>query len=279
MLSKTLHSLPYSEVFLKRSSYIPSTKPNRFSFVGNVIAARHSLLTNLTPSTHHLLNSRFTWFKYRIEPGKLLIELGSGPALLPIFLNHNLIVTTDITNNPLVDSPLFDLQSLKDSSVDYFFLSHMIHHVAFPLDLLATLSSKLKPTGSIFISDVNDSLFLRLILRIMRHEGWSRKYPLTTDHIPQCDPSDPWSANCSITSSLSELPAPYLRQRCNLVQVYLSHVELFDVLLSGGIISRLQSIPKLPSILLNLLLIFQKPLLAFFPNIFALGLHVELKKP
>src|SRR4051812_34905436 len=62
--------------------------------------------------------------------------------------------------------------------------------------------SKLKPYGMILIQEINTSLMMRALLRVMRHEGWSYEVDVFDETAVANDPKDPWSANCAIPQML-----------------------------------------------------------------------------
>ena len=78
----------------------------------------------------------------------------------------------------------------------------MIHHVPKPTVFLKSLEKKLVPGGLILIQEINTSFFMRVILYLMRHEGYSYKRDVFDETNVAYDPSDTWSANCAITEMI-----------------------------------------------------------------------------
>ena len=61
----------------------------------------------------------------------------------------------------------------EDGTVDGFICSHVIHHLCSPASFLRAASAKLRPGGRIIIQEIHTSYLMRLLLRLMRHEGSS----------------------------------------------------------------------------------------------------------
>ena len=53
-----------------------------------------------------------------------------------------------------------------------------------------------------FNTSVNTALTMRLLLWMMRHEGWSYDIDVFDENAVTNDPEDPWSANCAIPELL-----------------------------------------------------------------------------
>ena len=119
---------------------------------------------------------------------------------------------------------------------------------------------------------------MKLVLRIMRHEGWSDSVDIFDREAICNEASDPWSANCSIPKLLffgdkerfaEEFPMYNMVKR--------KKNECFLFLLSGGVIAKTFHLPlgdsgakviqKIDGFLVKLM-----------PGIFACGCSVVLQK-
>ena len=153
----------------------------------------------------------------------------------------------------------------------------MIHHVANPYKFLKKAIYCLKPKGKIIISDINTSLFMRLIIRIMRHEGWSYDRNVFSSESICNDPSDPWSGNCAVPQMLFSSKYKFKKY---FPEVDIVHFKLREFLifpLSGGVIATTSTI-NLPKYILNLIDILDNTLINLSQKIFPFGMEVVLQK-
>lgn len=88
--------------------------------------------------------------------------------------------------------------AIKDNSVDAIIASHNIHHFSSPVKFFWECERVLKNGGRIIIQEINTSLLMRILLKIMRHEGWTYQIDIYDENQIANDPKDPWSANCAI---------------------------------------------------------------------------------
>ena len=118
---------------------------------------------------------------------------------------------------------------------------------------------------------------MRLILYLMRHEGYSYAVDVF-DYKTVCnDKKDPWSANCAIPELLFDNEKKFNDFFKNLKIEKQKFEEFLIFPLSGGVISKIKMI-ELPVFLLKIIDIFDKVLVSNFPSIFALGKKVVIRK-
>ena len=79
-----------------------------------------------------------------------------------------------------------------------------IHHFAHPSAFFRECERVLKKDGLILIQEIHTSLFMRTLLWIMKHEGWSYNVDVFDDRAAVNSPEDPWSANCAIPELIFE---------------------------------------------------------------------------
>ena len=137
-----------------------------------------------------------------IKPGMKVLEVGSGSGFSRLYINHPIILS-DMESKPWIDK-VVDATNINfnDSSIDVIIASHAIHHFYNPAIFLRECSRVLKKEGVILVSETYTSLMMRLILNLMKHEGYS--YDVNVfDYETVCnDKKDPWSANCAIPELL-----------------------------------------------------------------------------
>ena len=206
-----------------------------------------------------------------------IIELGAGAGLSKFYLKQKIILS-DVVKRNYIDEQIDAMDiNLPDNSVDVFICSHMIHHVAKPTLFLKNLGKKLVPGGLVLIQEINTSFFMRIILYIMKHEGYSYKKDVFDENNIANDPSDPWSANCAIPEMLFNNKTNFEKA----VPLKIIHNTLNEFLifpLSGGVIAKSKTI-NLPRSILKLIDIFDQLIVKLFPGLFAFGRSVVFHKP
>ena len=262
------------------SEYFPSHEENRMKNEGDVEAAREYFLSGKNRILHRLVKQRFQWMnRYIDDRMDRVVELGCGAGLSKLFIKTDKLVLTDIEEHDWVDCRM-DANRLDypDESIDVIICSHMIHHIANPATFLDDLSKKLKPGGYILIQDIYTCLLMKLALRVMRHEGWSDRVDVY-DRSALCnDPSDPWSANCSIPKLLFFRGGDRFRQEFPSYRVVeRARNECFLFLCSGGVISKTFHLP-LGDRGAGFLAKIDKAFIKVAPSIFACGCSVVLQK-
>ena len=257
--------------------YFPKHEDNLMGSEGSVALARETFLEKRFRNLDYLLRFRYEWMNQYLEENKVIIELGAGAGFSPLYLSQKPIIT-DAANNPWVEK-FIDATNMdiENDSVDVIIASHNMHHFYSPFKFFKECERVLKNDGVILIQEINTSLLMRLLLRLMRHEGWSYDVNVFDQNEIVNDKSDLWSANCAVPEMLFndmsqfENVFPALKVERN---------ELCECLLfpaSGGVISKAK-VPELPVFVLNMILSFDRFLVRIAPNIFALGRRVVIKK-
>lgn len=264
--------------FLLRATYFPHHADNRMHGEGDVAKARAIFLQQRFNNLAYLLRQRYDWMKDYIRPGDNAVELGAGTGLLKEFLPYDNITLTDVEPHPWIDRvvdatrPDFD-----EASVDVIICSHMIHHLASPIKFFDKIHTSLKEGGYVLIQEINTSLMMRALLRLMRHEGWSYDVDVFDPTVVCNDPTDPWSANCAIPELLFGNTELFDRKVTGFRIVKKQMQEGFIFPLSGGVISKTRMV-ELPDLVLRNVEMLDRLLIRLFPATFALGLSVVLQK-
>lgn len=257
--------------------YTPPHNVNLMSSEGSVVEARERFLKSRFPNLEFLLKFRYDWMNEYLKSDTVIIEVGSGTGFSHLYLDEKPILT-DAANNPwikkYIDATDMDLE---DDSVDVIIASHNIHHFYSPYKFFKECERVLKKDGLILIQEINTSLVMRILLRIMRHEGWSYNVDVFNPDEIVNDENDLWSANCAVPEMLFsnqhrfEEIFPLLKVTRN------EPCECLILPLSGGVISKTK-MPILPINFLKFVLFIDKWLVAFLPSVFALGRRVVLKR-
>jgi SAM-dependent methyltransferase len=261
-----------------RGPFMPSHEANRMHHEGDVAGARARFLERRFRNLDVLLEQRYRWMNDWIEPGDTVVELGCGAGFSRFYIDRGELILTDYIDSDWVDRRLDAMEpDLEPGSVDVIVCSHMIHHMARPVTFFRKIHPVLRPGGRILVQDLNTALVMRVLLRLMRHEGWSYDVDVFDESQVTNDPADPWSANCAIPELLFADSATFER---HVPGFRVEHNALNECLLfplSGGVIAK-TPVPELPRWLLALVGRVDRGLVAAFPSVFALGRSVVLAK-
>jgi SAM-dependent methyltransferase len=261
-----------------RGTYFPAHADNRMQFEGEVELARARYLAEQPATLTRLLRQRYAWMRPYLANRTQVVELGSGAGFAKQFLPDVPILLTDVGHYPWIDLEVNAMQPpFAPASIDAFICSHMIHHLYSPRQFLDIVHEQLRPGGLLVIQEVHTGLMLRILLRLMRHEGWSFDVDVFDRNAVANDPSDPWSANCAIPRLLFDDHARFAREvpGFHIVHDALSETLLFP--LSGGVIAQTWR-PALPAFLLDLVEWLDRGLVALAPNVCAMGRSLVLQK-
>ena len=179
---------------------------NKMLSEGDLRKAREIFISKRFNNLDFLLKHRFVWMNNFLKNSEVIIEIGCGAGFSKLYLNNEIIMT-DVVENEWVDKILDATKlDLHDNSIDAIIASHNIHHFSSPVKFFWECERVLSSGGYIIIQEINTSLLMRLLLKFMRHEGWSYQIDVFDENKIANDPTDPWSANCAIPELLFEQP-------------------------------------------------------------------------
>ncbi len=168
-------------------------------------------------------------------------------------------------------------QNSPDNSYDFIVVSNVIHHLAFPSKFFLECQRILKPNGILVIQEIETSLLMRMILRVMKHEGYDEMTNVYDVSVPCNNPLDPWSANCSIPKLLFASSERFEDSFPNFSIVSNRLSECFIFLNSGGVVAKTRYIP-MSNFFLKITNLIDLLLVLIAPRIFALQRQIVLKK-
>ena len=152
----------------------------------------------------------------------------------------------------------------------------MIHHLAKPYLFINECERVLKPKGRLIVQEINNSLMMRIILRIMHHEGYSYEVdPFDRNSICN-DPEDLWSGNNAIPNLLFD-DIKKFEKSFNFHCIFRKYTEFLIFPISGGVTAKTKTI-QLPQWILILIFRIDKILISFSKKIFALQMQLVLTK-
>lgn len=264
------------KIFL-RGPYFPRHEDNLMSSEGSVALARQNFIERRFRNLDVLLRSRYAWMNRYLAPGQTIVEIGAGAGFSPLYLTQ-MPTLTDAADNPWIDRFIDATHmELESSSVDVLIASHNIHHFYSPYQFFRECERVLKADGILLIQELNTSLLMRSLLRLMRHEGWSYDVDVFDEQAIVNDKHDLWSANCAVPELLF---ADVARFEQTFPDLKVETNELCECLvfpLSGGVISKTR-VPELPGFLLKAALLLDRLLVRVAPGLFALGRRVVIRK-
>jgi len=266
------------KIFLQ-GPYLPKHHENLMAQEGSVESARENFLRDRFRNLDYLLHSRYNWMnEYLTNPNAVSIELGAGAGLSHSYLKYKPLLS-DAVLNPWIEQVIdaTKMDNLVSDSVDVLIASHNIHHFYSPYKFFRECERVLKINGVLLIQEINTSLLMRGLLRLMRHEGWSYNVDVFDEHEIVNDPADLWSANCATPELLFENEKKFMETFPTLV---IQRNELCECLIfpmSGGVISKTK-VPQLPHFVLKMILFIDALLIRLSPSTFALGRRVVIRK-
>ncbi len=252
---------------------------NRMGHEGDVVNARKIYLSGHNKNLMHLLKSRFLWMNGFISSRDKGLELGAGIGASRDFLIAESFILTDFLDSEWLDKKNVDALStgLDPESFDFIVASNMIHHLAFPGIFFDECHRILKPGGKLIIQEIHTSLVMRLILRVMRHEGFDETINVFDESEPCNQPSNPWSANCSVPKLLFNSNEKFEKTFFKWKIVHDRKVEFFQFLNSGGVVAKTRYLP-LSDFFLRVQDKIDKLLCYLAPDLFALQRQIVLEK-
>ena len=260
-------------------SYFPEHSSNRMGHEGDVLNARKVYLSRSNKNLQNLLKNRFTWMNAFLTSSDEGIEFGAGIGASRDFIVAKNFILTDFLDSEWLDNKYVDALDSGYSSkrFDFIVASNMIHHLAFPKVFLDECQRILRPGGKLIIQEIHTSILMRLILRLMRHEGFDETVDVFHEAKPCNQPGDPWSANCSIPKILFNSHEEFQRQYPEWRVIHDRKVEFLQFLNSGGVVSKTFYIPLVP-LLLKIQDGIDRFLCFIAPNVFGLQRQIVLQK-
>lgn len=257
--------------------YFPKHEDNLMCSEGSVAVARQNFLGRRFRNLDMLLRARYAWMNRYLAPGQNIVEIGAGAGFSPLYLTQ-MPLLTDAAHNPWIDRFLDATNmDLESRSVDVLIASHNIHHFYSPFKFFRECERVLKTNGVLLIQEINTSLLMRGLLRLMRHEGWSYDVDVFDERSIVNFKDDLWSANCAVPELLF---TDAIRFEQAFPSLKVEENELCECLifpLSGGVISKTRML-ELPEFILKAVMLLDRLLVSVAPNQFALGRQVVIRK-
>ena len=265
-----------SKLFFSKP-FFPKHRENRMKGEGNLSESRAQFLSERFNNLDYLLRARYEWMNKYLKPGMKIVEVGCGSGLSKLYLTEDVLLTDAVENHwveKYIDATDMDFES---SSIDIIIASHTIHHFYNPAKFFRESTRVLKSGGLLLISEINTSLFMRILLKFMRHEGYSYDVDVFNYQTVCNDKDDLWSANCAIPELLFHDENKFSSFFKGLKIEYQKNTEFTIFPLSGGVVSKVK-ILEMPSWLLDIFNAIDKFLIFMFPKVFSFGKRVVIRK-
>ena len=262
----------------KKALFDPSS--NKMKTVSNVNFARDEFMKNNNKNLNFLLNNRFKWMKNFFNENDQGLEVGAGAGFSKYFIKNKKFKISDLAEYDHLDLVNIDAQNtkLETNTYDFVIASNMIHHVPYPIKFLDEMHRILKPGGKLIIQDANCSILFQIITIIMKHEGFDFTKNVWNENEAMSNENDVWSGNIAVTNLIFDDLNNFKKRFSDKFTIqHHKNYECFIFLNSGGVTSKTIYLP-LNNFLLTGLNFIDNILTKFFPNIFALGKQIVLKK-
>ncbi len=267
----------FKKPFFLSKKFHAKPNANKMQQVDDVAASRKDFIENRPQNLNFLLEKRYRWMNDYIQKNDVGIEVGCGNGVSKLFIESDHYAVTDFADFEWIDKKVDALNMpYENESLDFIVSSNMIHHLAQPTLFFNECLRVLKPSGKLLIQEVNGSFFLRLILKLMQHEGYNYDVnPFDKDEICN-DPKDLWSGNNVIPNLLFDDKENFEKYfKFKTVHSSFSEFSIFP--LSGGVTAKTKTL-LLPLTILRLFNGMDNLLIAISKNTFALQRQLVLEK-
>lgn len=225
--------------------FVPLASEDRMAGPSDTAAARARYYGKPSANLRILVENRYRWMNSFIEPHERGVEFGAGPGFSRELIHSKNLLLTDFAESQWLDVKNVDAMAtpFKDAEFDFAISVNMIHHLAYPLRYFREMARILRPGGRLILQDVRCSAFLRLALRLQRHEGYDFGVDVYDEFVPCTNPDNPWAGNNAIVDLLLERQSELSRRVPELALVHQSYSEFLTLMNSGGVVARTAYVP------------------------------------
>jgi SAM-dependent methyltransferase len=262
-----------------RPAYHPTPGENKMTGAGDVWTARTRYFAQPSANLKLVVANRYEWMNRFIEGAWRGVEVGCGAGLSRGFIRSRQLLLTDYADYDWLDVKNVNALEtpFEDGSFDFALSVNVIHHLAHPLRFFTEMSRILRPGGRLIVQDVRCSSFLRLALRLQRHEGYDYNVDVFDPQAICTDPDDQWAGNNAIVDLLLEDRPRFFRAIPQFKLIHESYSEFLTLLNSGGVVAKTAYVP-LPMPLMNIVDRVDRALTQKFPQAFACQVQLVFEK-
>ena len=257
-----------------------SSDQNRMKKIADVENAVKEFSLKKNKNLDFLLEKRFSWMNKFIQENDKGVEVGAGGGFSKKFIKNKNFKISDLAQFKHLDHKNVDAQktSYESNSYDFIIAVNMIHHVPYPTKFFEEMHRILKSGGKLIIQEANCSLIFQLVTILMRHEGFDFTKDVWSKDKPLSDENDIWSGNIAVPHLIfddKEIFEKNLGTKFSVI--HQKFYECFIFLNSGGVSSKTFYLP-FNKTFLKLFNCIDNTITKLFPNIFAMGRQIVLKK-
>ena len=108
-----------------------------------------------------------------IKEDEIGLEVGAGAGFSKKFIKNKNLKISDFSNHEHLDYKNVDAHNTNfhNNTFDYVIAAHVLHHVPYPIKFFKEMHRILKKDGKLLIHEEYLSVFLQIILIVMKHEG------------------------------------------------------------------------------------------------------------
>ena len=247
-----------------------------FSEKKTIKEAREHLLKNFNTNIFFLIKKRYSWMNNYINEFDRGVELGCGTGVSELHIKSKNFELTDIMSHDWI-SKIVDAHKMpyEDSSLDFIIINNAIHHLSKPIVFLSECSRVLKNKGKVLIQDCHLSLFMRILMNIVRHESYSYNADVFNPNVDCNKTNDPWSANIALPDLLFG-NTKLFNEKVKYFEIESKkYTEFFIWPLSGGVAS-LIPVPNFNKKILEFICFLDKIIISMSKDIFPLQQQIVL---
>lgn len=255
---------------------IPKHGAHLFSELETINNSRQHLLNNRKTTLFYLIGERYSWMNKYIMENDKGIELGCGTGIGELHIKSKYFELTDVLKSEWI-TQIVDAHKMpfENSSLDFIIINNVMHHLSKPIVFLNECSRVLRKEGKLLIQAIHLSLFMRILLNIVKHEGYSYNVDVFDPESICNNPNDPWSSNNALPDLLfgdSKLFAEKVKYFKIDSKKY---TEFFIWPLSGGVASII-SAPNINRKVLEFINYLDNIIISISKNIFPLQMQIVL---
>lgn len=242
------------------------------------MAARADYAHRTSANLRALLRSRFEWMNEYIGRDARGVDIGCGGGFSKEFIRARRLWLTDFAPAPFLDVAGVDALRLpfRDGVLDFITASNVVHHVPTPGRFLREARRVVRRGGYLLIHEPQASVLFCLVLRLMRHEGYSFDVNVFDDACICTDPDDLWAGNNAIARMLFDDHTAFARAHPEWRILRDQPCECLMFLNSGGVTAKTAYVP-LPPTVLRLLEAVDDTLSRLAPDTMAVGRRIALQ--
>jgi decaprenylphospho-beta-D-ribofuranose 2-oxidase len=235
---------------------------------------RYDFFSKKNKNLNYLLRKRYSFIEENLINKDRILEIGSGAGLSKSFISAEFI-SSDIIDNKWIDV-CCNVENIPypDNYFDAVFSSNAFLHFDNPVKALKEMERVLCPGGILIINDIKLSLCHKLLIKILKHEGYNHNINPYKQKIKKTNNTF-YANGANLDLLLRDKDA--FKKNFNLSITNDFSSEFFLYLFSGGVTAKYPTI-GLPNSILSFFSIVDSFLITVAPKVFGLSRTLTLIK-